>query len=217
MNELRIILLIAGVAAIAALWLWESRRERRAQRGHTLLDRTGPAPGMPLRGPGPAPAAADIAQALADLGRSMGKAASAPPPPAAGAEGIVALHVVARHAAFRGPDIDAAATAAGLRHGPMRIYHRYDADDLEYEEPLYSMASMREPGYIDRQQLDAFSTTGLSLFMCRPVAGGDRAAFEAMLQTAEQLARTLDGEVHGPDHLPLDAAGLAGLRARLAD
>jgi cell division protein ZipA len=98
----------------------------------------------------------------------------------------------------------------------MRIFHRYDAGGVEYEKPLFSLASMREPGHIDRDGLDEFRTTGLSLFMCIPVAAGDHLVFDLMLRTAEQLAKALGGEVCGPDHTRLDPAKLAALRARLS-
>jgi cell division protein ZipA len=220
MNELRLILLIVGVAAIAALYFWETGRERRQQRRRTIM--SGPAgETVSLRArPAARDVDEDLAEALADLGRSMGRergpgTADADEGDTPSADRIVALHVASTGAPFQGRAILAAAEGAALRWGPMHIFHRYDAGGVEYEKPLFSLASMREPGYIDRERIDEFSTPGLSLFMCVPVPAGDHLVFDLMLRTAEQLAKTLGGEVCGPDHRRLDQAGLAALRSRL--
>jgi cell division protein ZipA len=216
MNELRIVLLVLGVAAVAGLYFWEAGRDRRQQRRRTLMGR----PAMEPR-PGRPPADGDDSAALASgsarsAGRSDRISVSGPdrtPSP----EQIIALHVVATGAPFRGEDIVPAAENAGLRYGPMRIFHCHALGGVLHDEPLFSMASMKEPGYIDRDKLDEFETPGLSLFMRLPVAAGDRPVFDLMLRTAEMLAETLGGELCGPDHSTLDQGGLAALRARLSD
>lgn len=214
MNELRIVLLVVGVAAIAGLYFWEAARERRQQRRRTVM--AAPAVDAPsMRTRATPESEEDLSEALADLGRSMGQERGA----ATGApaeDRIVALHVVSMHGDFEGSDILAAADDVALRWGPMRIFHRFEAGGIEYEKPLFSMASMREPGYIDREHPDEFRTPGVTLFMCMPAAAGDHIVFDLMLRTAEQVAKTLGGELRGPDHAPLDQFTLAGIRARLS-
>jgi cell division protein ZipA len=216
MSELRIILLVVGVAAVAGLYFWEAGRDRRQQRRRTLM-------GAPAAEPGPARARVsavaveqDLSEALADLGRSIGRQRERPSTDAPVADRIIALHVVSTREPFPGPDIVAAAELADLRYGPMRIFHRYDAGGIEYEKPLFSLASMHEPGHIDRDRPEEFRTTGLSLFMCTPVPAGDHLVFDLMLRTAEQLAKSLGGEVCGPDHTRLEPGQLAAIRARLS-
>lgn len=214
MNELRIILLVVGVAAVAGLYIWEAGRDRRQQRRRTLMGAPGAEPAS-----GRASVATveqHLSEALADLGRSIGRERERPVADAPVADRIIALHVVSTSEPFSGPDILAAAELADLRYGPMRIFHRYDAGGIEYEKPLFSLASMREPGHIDRECPEEFSTTGLSLFMCMPVPAGDHLVFDLMLRTAEQLAKSLGGEVCGPDHSRLEPGKLAALRARLS-
>lgn len=216
MNDLRIVLLVVGVAAVAVLYFWEASRERRQQRRRTLM--AGPGAdvlSVRVRDPGDG----DDAGALADLGVSIARErmpAAADPPSATATDParIISLHVVSTGAPFAGPDIFAAAGDAGLHHGPMRIFHRYDAGGMEYEKPLFSLASMREPGYLDPD--GDFTTTGLSLFMCPPVPAGEHLVFDLMLRTAERLAGTLGGELRASDHGRLDAGRLAALRARLS-
>jgi len=222
MNELRVILLVLGVAAIAGLYFWEAGRDRRQQRRRTLMGAPSTDPAQ-ARVRAPAMDDEDLSDALIDLGRRIGQErqrmvhGDVPEDGAVPEPGqIIALHVVAASAPFAGPDILAAAEEAGLHHGPMRIFHRYDAGGIEYEKPLFSLASMREPGHIDREDIGQFRTQGLSLFMCLPVAAGDHLVFDLMLRTAEQLAKSLGGELCGPDHGRLDASRLAMLRARLS-
>jgi cell division protein ZipA len=198
MSELRIVLLVLGVVAVAGLYFWEAGRDRRQQRRRTVTSAPG-GESIPVRTREP------VSES------EQGQSAAAP-----GGDHIIALHVVSTGAPFEGPDIVAAAEGAALQYGPMRIFHRFDAGGVEYEKPLFSVASIREPGHIDRDAIEDFRTPGLSLFMCQPSPAGDHLVFDLMLRTAEQFASSLGGEVCGPDHARLDQGRLATLRARLS-
>ena len=219
MSELRIILLVLGVVTITALYFWEAGRDRRQQRRRTLMGGPAGDPGAARVRPAPPDNEQELSGALADLGRRIGRERERIASAAGGAtapQQIIALHVVSAGAPFAGPAIVAAAEDAGFRYGPMRIFHRYEAGGIEYDSPLFSLASMHEPGYIDRESPGQFQAQGLSLFMCLPVAAGDHLVFDLMLRTAEQLAKSLGGELCGSDHGRLDAGRLAALRARLS-
>jgi len=173
MNELRWILLGLGVLLIGGVYLWGRRPfpklrlpSRRPQRTEPKLD----------------------------------SAAAEPPPPAVEKprprrrppEKIVTLRVVCRQ-----PDemkANAAVLALkrfGLVHGRYGIFHRLPDDGGD--EPLYSVASLTEPGSFDLTALEDATIAGLSLFMVMPGAGDPVRRFDAMIELARSLAEDLDG------------------------
>lgn len=109
-------------------------------------------------------------------------------------EKIVAMRVAARE----GQTIEAEALVLklreqGLRHGRFSIFHRH-ADEGS-GPPLFSVASMTEPGSFDLTTLRETRLPGVTLFMVLPGPGDPVASFEAMVATARAIAGALDGEV----------------------
>jgi cell division protein ZipA len=199
LNDLRVILLVLGAVAIVALYLWESLRERRAAR-RPAPRRDGPAIG-PLAAPAPP------------------EPEPSPPPAETPAQPrrIVALHVGAVDpSGFRGPEVLEALEAAGLRFGAMHIFHCFEAGAPGSDAPLFSVASMHEPGYLDPDTLDErFATRGLTLFMCVPAPVSSVLVFDLMVDTARALAAALNGRVLSPDRQEADEATLEAIRRTL--
>lgn len=110
---------------------------------------------------------------------------------------IVVINLVARGDAFGGPAIEKACSAVQLRLGDMSIFHHHDGASGAV---LFSMASMVEPGVFPAEDVDGFSTPGLSLFTQLPGARDGVAIYDAMLATAKQLATLLDGELQDDRH-----------------
>ncbi len=109
-------------------------------------------------------------------------------------EKIVAMRVAARE----GLTIEAEALVLklreqGLRHGKFSIFHRH-ADEGR-GAPLYSVASMTEPGSFDLSRLRETRMPGVTLFMVLPGPGDPVASFDEMVATARALADELGGEV----------------------
>lgn len=99
--------------------------------------------------------------------------------------------------AFRGDALLDALLQGGLRFGDMNIFHRY-------EKPngggaiLFSLANMVKPGTFDLDQMDDFTTPGVSLFMTLPLEASESTntqVFDLMLETAQTLAEELGGEL----------------------
>ena len=99
--------------------------------------------------------------------------------------------------AFRGDALLDALLRGGLRFGDMNIFHRY-------QKPggggaiLFSLANMVKPGTFDLDQMDDFTTPGVSLFMTLPLEASDSTntqVFDLMLETAQTLAQELGGEL----------------------
>lgn len=113
--------------------------------------------------------------------------------------------------AFAGPALFEALYTAGLALGTMGIYH----DTNSHEETIFSVANIFEPGTLETNDPENFSTRGLALFMQLPGPADEQDAFERMLGKAEILAERLGGELQDEQHQPLDEAGVARARSIL--
>jgi cell division protein ZipA len=82
---------------------------------------------------------------------------------------------------------------AGLKHGKYGIFHMH-SDELG-SEPMFSVASLTEPGSFDLSKLAESTIPGMSFFMLLPGTGNAVDRFDAMVATAKSLARELDGEL----------------------
>lgn len=118
--------------------------------------------------------------------------------------------------AFAGPGLFEALKAAGLSLGSMGIFHDSDS----HGQIIFSVANIFEPGTLDIDDVENFSTRGLALFMQLPLANGNEYtdetdAFERMLGKSEILAERLGGELQDENHQPLDNEGVARARSKL--
>lgn len=124
-----------------------------------------------------------------------GKPARRPPAAPPGQEKIVVLHVAAPEGArFEGPALHGALQLCRLQFGMRDVYHRItEANGVP--EAVFSVASMVKPGFLDPGQAQGFATPGLTLFMVMPGPVDGVQAFRDMLETAQQLAQRLGGDV----------------------
>jgi cell division protein ZipA len=113
---------------------------------------------------------------------------------------------------FSGSHILAATEAVGLKLGDMKIFHHYGVEGMETEEAIFSLASMYEPGYFELEEMDAYKTKGLLLFMQLPSPIDNVAAFDLMQEIAMELARSLEGEICNSEHKPIDENTLRAMR-----
>ena len=75
----------------------------------------------------------------------------------------------------------------GLRYGEMNIFHRHQ-DNAGNGQVTFSLANMMNPGTFDLDDIENFSTQGITLFMTLPNTGDAFEVFEKMLNAAKQLA-----------------------------
>ena len=75
---------------------------------------------------------------------------------------------------------------------------------------------MFEPGSFDLNQMSAYQTTGLVLFMPPSVPVDSRVAFELMLNTAQRLQSRLGGELRDSKRQPLSSAQIEKMRRQTA-
>jgi len=222
-NELRWILLIAGIFILIAIyWLgrtehlrWRRRRKPEAHTGdeteqvplNTLSWQEEISPAREhfngLQGV-PAEKAAE-----GTIDRSPYDVKLAPEPsdkitrakdrevkrPAMQGDKIVSLYVVARRSfVLRGEAIRRAAERAGLEYGEMQVYNRI-VERNSKRHVLFSLASAVQPGTLDIDNSPGFTTPALALFMRLPGPLEGLKAFNVMLDCAQRLAVDLDCEL----------------------
>ncbi|MBL8200560.1 MAG: cell division protein ZipA C-terminal FtsZ-binding domain-containing protein [Chromatiales bacterium] len=109
-------------------------------------------------------------------------------------EKIVTIRILSRAGApFRAEDLILALREAGLRHGRFGIFHAHvsDADDT----PVFSVASLTEPGSFDLTRVHTDVYQGVSLFLGLPGPVEGVTAFESMVNAARAVAKRLDGNL----------------------
>ena len=75
----------------------------------------------------------------------------------------------------------------GLKFGEMDIFHRHQ-DNAGKGKVTFSLANMMNPGTFDLDEMESFSTQGISLFMTLPNAGDPFDVFEQLMSAAKQLS-----------------------------
>ncbi|HEX6998677.1 MAG TPA: cell division protein ZipA C-terminal FtsZ-binding domain-containing protein [Gammaproteobacteria bacterium] len=218
MWELRWILLAFGVLILVGVYLWgrgmlrlrPAFRPRNPERFEPHLGFQGSA------GEGGAPAASDAgsenrdsfeeifgpAPARAPQARSdptPGPAPPAkperlvgtPPPPP---ERVVTVRLVPRAKEVKTLKAVHALMQAGLEHGKYSIFHKKAENGGD--EPLFSVASLTEPGTFTPETLERGTISGLSFFIVLPGVGDPVARFDAMVVAARTLAVELDAELY---------------------
>lgn len=109
------------------------------------------------------------------------------------ADSIVTLRFIPNENEIASDKVILALRSAGLKHGRYGIFHKH-ASDLD-DDPLFSVASLTEPGSFDLSRLSETRIPGMSFFMVLPGQGDPVERFDQMVSTARNLARELRGEL----------------------
>jgi len=159
--------------------------------------------GTDRNAPEPAPVVAHGARAAGDLDDEA-TATLAPL-----RQKIVAMRVNAvAPARLEGARLKETMLAEGLEFGRYEIFHRLHTDG----RPIFSVASLREPGTFDLQAMDATSYPGVTLFTVLPGPVGAADAVDDMMFTARALASQLGGALADERGIPLTPLRIARLR-----
>ncbi|TWX73626.1 cell division protein ZipA [Colwellia sp. C1TZA3] len=75
----------------------------------------------------------------------------------------------------------------GMKYGEMNIFHRHQ-DNAGNGKVTFSLANMMNPGTFNLDDIENFSTQGITLFMTLPNPVDAFSVFEQMLNAAKQLA-----------------------------
>jgi FtsZ-interacting cell division protein ZipA len=130
-------------------------------------------------------------------------------PNAAETQRIVTLRVCALdETRWSGMTLLAALNDHGLAHGRYQVFHRKHSDG----RTLFCAASLVEPGTFNLAQMPAEEYRGLTLFAVLPGPIDAVQTVDALIDTADALARTLHGETQDSKGRPLSAEAADALR-----
>ncbi|MBT4519522.1 MAG: cell division protein ZipA [Halieaceae bacterium] len=108
---------------------------------------------------------------------------------------VFTVNVVARESAgFQGEDILHILLACDLRFGDMGFFHRHE-QEAGRGSIQFSVANMMQPGVFDIDKMGDFNTAGLVFFLTLPGPQNMTQAYDDMLETAQAVAKNLDGDI----------------------
>jgi cell division protein ZipA len=186
MTELRWVLLALGVILILGVYLWSRGIPQRWFKPIAGLSRP------KVSSQGRVEPEVDILdlEIVADEAESGPEEADGPSGPA---ESVVTIRLIPNAKKIASDRVILALRAAGLRHGKFGIFHSH-ADEFT-DDPLFSVASLTEPGSFDMSRLSESKIAGMSFFMVLPGIGDPVERFDQMVATARELGRELDCEL----------------------
>jgi cell division protein ZipA len=146
--------------------------------------------------------------------RPAPRAEPAPEPPRKPpAQRIVALRIIAAGGGvFEGAQLIEALATDGFVFGRYQIFHRLD----ESGRPIVSLASLKEPGTFDPDNMPGMDFRGIALFTVLPGSLPALRAFDELIVTARALAATLGGQLQDERGAPLSLARIGQLREDVA-
>ena len=108
---------------------------------------------------------------------------------------LVVLHVMAkRPQAFKGPGIMDLVRELDLEYDDMHIFHK-KVKRLRGRKAIYSVLNAVKPGTFDLDSMDQFETPGISFVMNLPGPENGLKAFNIMHEAAKRTSEYLQGEV----------------------
>ncbi|MCH8078590.1 MAG: cell division protein ZipA [Proteobacteria bacterium] len=232
MNDLRLILLGIGLFIIAIIYLWGTFYQKLQDRSHlrklTSFKRSSSEviKPMPTYDDDDEVSTATLAeldkfltnQKLPDIDASdfslSAKASTTDKAtqPIPDIQIITLLIKASPGKEFSGVNILNAIKTVGFRFGNMNIFHHHGVEGLMADQPLFSLASMYEPGCFELEQMETYKTKGLALFMQLPSPVDNVATFDLMQETVMRLTDMLQGEIWSSKQKPIDKKTLQAMR-----
>jgi len=209
MDDLRLILLLAGAAVIAGIYAWTRFQALPKKRGSRPVGRH--------RQPSDAPDEAAIEQELQRMAEAMsGERTEASAAADGETEQLFVISVVAAPGQpFSGEMLSKAFANNELCFGDKAIFHRLVRRD-GVDVPVFGIANMVKPGDFGSGGLQGFSTPGITLFLQLPAPVDGLEAFDDFVQTAERLAVELGGQLQDQKHCIITHQALMQKRETLA-
>lgn len=132
-------------------------------------------------------------------------------------EEVIVINVMAKNGEhFAGRDLLPILLRQGMQLGRMSIFHKH-ADADANGPVMFSMANMVKPGTFDIAQMDEFSTPGVSFFLQLPNRLGNMKCFEKMLEAANSIRNSLNGELKDEHRSVITRQTIEHCRQRIQD
>ncbi len=196
--ELRIALLVAGLAVLAALYFWGRARGRAAGRQRKKFEDFG----------------------FEEEELHTGESGSGYQPSLLGSESeeeagigkLIVVHVMAkRPRMFNGAEIVNLAREFELEYDDMHVFHR-KVKRLGDKKAMYSVVNAVKPGTFDLDSMDTFETPGISFVMSLPGPEKGLKAFNIMLEAAKKSAKRLRGDLMDESRSRLSAETISRMQ-----
>lgn len=116
---------------------------------------------------------------------------------------VIVFHVVAHEPdKFTGPMIEQMMTELELEYGDMGVYH-YNIQRLDKKHSVYCVVNMLKPGTFDLDDMESFTTPGLTFILQLPGPEDELKSFNIMSEHAQRLAAFLNGDLLDENHNPV--------------
>lgn len=102
----------------------------------------------------------------------------------------------------------------GFKFGEMEFFHRHELNSGQ-GEILFSLANMFNPGTFDPDNMEQFSSRGLTIFMTLPNALEPLQTFNMMHNAAKKIAEEFGAKVLDEQRRPLDVSIVRGYVERI--
>jgi cell division protein ZipA len=200
-STFRWILIIVGIAIVAAIFLFgnpERKRKPRASRKQNRMTRKRFEPVMSAQeNKSESELIGEDQGELAIEEASVTEEESLPPlgPPP---DKIICLFLQARDShRISGVDLLDAALKSGMVFGERDIFYRVMD---ESEEVIFSMANLEKPGSFDKTAWNSLETKGVTMFMTLPGPMSSLDAWDALLATSRRIAELLHADLLDDSH-----------------
>tara|TARA_R110000772_G_scaffold130606_1_gene238904 strand:+ start:1178 stop:2464 length:1287 start_codon:yes stop_codon:yes gene_type:complete len=132
-------------------------------------------------------------------------------------EEVIVINVMAKQGdVFAGSELLPILLQQGMQLGKMSIFHKH-RDSQGNGPAMFSMANMVKPGTFDATQMDEFTTPGVSFFLQLPNSLGNMRCFEQMLNAANAIKQTLNGDLKDENRSVITRQTIEHCRQRIQD
>ena len=118
-------------------------------------------------------------------------------------ETVITINIMAEDGSeFSGSSLLQELLTLGFKYGEMGVFHRYQNANGQGER-WFCLANAINPGSFDLDNMEQFTTPGLTLFMLLPGPQKPLEAFENMINAANKLQSCLGGKLEDGSHSAL--------------
>jgi cell division protein ZipA len=130
---------------------------------------------------------------------------------------VLVLNVTAKDGrVFVGDDLLQLLIGSGFKFGDMNIFHKRLSKEPQ-STVIFSVANMLNPGTFDLNNMDEFTTLGISFFLALPTPINSLDAFEQMLGVAQEIRDTLGGDLKDDHRNGMTGQTIEHYRQRIRD